>query len=59
LRTLAAVAAAAGPLVFSEDGHSLFVLDTTNSVVNEVDAQCAIWRSHRQLHRRAAANRHT
>ena len=39
LRTLAAVAAAAGPLVFSEDGQSLFVFDTTNNVVNEVDVQ--------------------
>ena len=39
LRTLAGVAAAAGPLVFSEDGQSLFVFDTTNNVVNQVDAQ--------------------
>jgi hypothetical protein len=38
LRTLSSVAAAAGPLVFSEDGRSLFIYDTTNFRVNQVDS---------------------
>ena len=37
VRTLSAVAAAAGPLTFSEDGKSLFIYDTTNLDVVQVD----------------------
>jgi hypothetical protein len=37
VRTLSGVAAAAGPLTFSEDGVNLFVYDTTNLAVVQVD----------------------
>lgn len=37
LRTLSSVAAATGALMFSEDGRTLFVLDTTNTRVTAVD----------------------
>jgi hypothetical protein len=38
LRTLTGVAAASGALMFSEDGRTLFVFDTTNTRVTAVDA---------------------
>lgn len=38
VRTLSSVAAAAGPLTFGEDGRSVFVYDTTNLAVVQVDA---------------------
>jgi hypothetical protein len=38
LRTLPGVAATAGPMVFGEDGRSLFISDTTNFRVTEVDS---------------------
>ena len=37
VRTLSGVSAAAGPMTFSEDGRTLFVYDTTNLAVVEVD----------------------
>jgi hypothetical protein len=38
LRTLASAAATTGALAFSEDGQSLFVYDSTNFRVNQLDA---------------------
>ena len=38
VRTLANVGGATGPMVFSEDGRTLFVYDSTNLVVNQVDS---------------------
>jgi hypothetical protein len=37
VRTLSGVAAAAGPLTFGEDGRTLFIYDTTNLAVAQVD----------------------
>lgn len=39
LTTLANVAATAGQVAFSEDGQTLFVLDTTNLKVNQINLQ--------------------
>jgi hypothetical protein len=38
VRTLANVAEAIGSMVFSEDGRTLFIYDSTNLVVNQVDS---------------------
>jgi hypothetical protein len=38
VRTLASVAGATGPMVFSEDGRTLFVYDSTNLAVKQVDS---------------------
>lgn len=38
VRTLASVAGATGPMVFSEDGRTLFVYDSINLAVKQVDS---------------------
>jgi hypothetical protein len=38
VRTLTGVAGATGPMVFSEDGRTLFVYDSTNLAVKQVDS---------------------